>query len=61
MRKELGQFLLSLKYEKNASPHTIASYQRDLLQLADYLEEGNVKLREIDNIVLRGFLARLAS
>lgn len=59
MRKELGQFLLSLKYEKNASPHTIASYQRDLLQLADYLEEGNVKLRGIDNIVLRGFLARL--
>ncbi len=59
MRKELGQFLSSLKHEKNASPHTIASYQRDLLQLADYLEEGGVKLREIDNIVLRGFLARL--
>ena len=59
MRKELGQFLSSLKHEKNASPHTIASYQRDLLQLADYLEEGDVKLKEIDNIVLRGFLARL--
>jgi integrase/recombinase XerC len=59
MRKELGQFLSSLKHEKNASPHTIASYQRDLLQLADYLEEGGVKLKEIDNIVLRGFLARL--
>ena len=59
MRKELSQFLSSLKYEKNASPHTIDSYQRDLLQLASYLEERNVKLREIDNIVLRGFLARL--
>jgi tyrosine recombinase XerC len=59
MRKELSQFLSSLKYEKNASPHTIDSYQRDLLQLAGYLEERNVKLREIDNIVLRGFLARL--
>ena len=59
MRKELSQFLSSLKYEKNASPHTIDSYQRDLLQLASYLEEINVKLREIDNIVLRGFLARL--
>jgi tyrosine recombinase XerC len=59
MKKELSQFLSSLKHEKNASPHTIASYQRDLLQLADYLEEKNVKLRGIDNIVLRGFLARL--
>ena len=59
MRKELTQFLSSLKHEKNASPHTIASYQRDLLQLADYLEEGNVKLKEIDNIALRGFLAEL--
>jgi integrase/recombinase XerC len=59
MRKELGQFLSFLKHEKNASPHTIASYQRDLLQLASYLEERNVKLKGIDNIVLRGFLARL--
>ncbi len=59
MRKELSQFLSSLKHEKNASPHTIASYQRDLLQLASYLEERKVNLKEIDNIVLRGFLARL--
>jgi len=59
MNKELSQFLASLKHEKNASPHTIASYKRDLLQLANYLEERKVKLREIDNVVLRGFLAKL--
>jgi tyrosine recombinase XerC len=59
MRKEIGQFLTSLKHEKNASPHTIASYRRDLLQLAAYLEDRKVLLREIDNVVLRGFLARL--
>lgn len=59
MNKELSQFLTSLKHEKNASPHTIASYKRDLLQLAGYLEERKVKLKEIDNVVLRGFLARL--
>lgn len=59
MNKELSQFLTSLKHEKNASPHTIASYKRDLLQLANYLEERKVKLREIDNVVLRGFLAKL--
>ena len=59
MNKELSQFLTSLKHEKNASPHTIASYKRDLLQLANYLEERKVKLGEIDNVVLRGFLAKL--
>jgi len=59
MKKELSQFLTFLKHEKNASPHTIACYKRDLLQLESYLEERKVKLREIDNVVLRGFMARL--
>ena len=59
MKKEITQFLSYLKHEKNASPHTIASYKRDLGQFADYLEERKVKLDRIDNIVLRGFLARL--
>ena len=59
MRKELSQFLTSLKHEKNASPHTISSYRRDLLQLAVFLEERKVKLKEVDNIILRGFLAVL--
>ena len=59
MRKEVSQFLTSLKHEKNASPHTIASYKRDLLQLSNYLEERKVVLKEINNVVLRGFLARL--
>ncbi len=59
MKKELSQFLTYLKHEKNASPHTIACYKRDLLQLESYLEERKVKLREIDNVVLRGFMARL--
>lgn len=59
MREELSQFLASLKHEKNASPHTISSYRRDLLQLAGFLEERKVKLKEVDNIDLRGFLAVL--
>ncbi len=59
MRKELGQFLDFLRHEKNASVHTIAGYRRDLLQLAAYLEERKKGLKQIDNIVLRGFLARL--
>lgn len=59
MNKELRQFLVYLKYERNASPHTIASYQRDLMQLASFLEERKVRLKQIDNVILRGFLARL--
>ena len=59
MQKELRAFLDYLRHEKNASPHTIASYERDLKQLAAYLKERNVSLRKTDNVVLRGFLAKL--
>ncbi len=59
MKKELGQFLDFLKHEKNASPHTIASYRGDLKQLAAYLKDKNIRLKKADNVVLRGFLATL--
>ncbi len=59
MRKELSQFLDFLQHEKNASPHTVVSYKRDLSQLAGYLEEKKVVLKKIDVVILRGFLARL--
>jgi integrase/recombinase XerC len=57
--KALEEFVAYLKHEKNASPHTIANYKSDLLQLAQYLENRKVGLGDIDNIVLRGFLAVL--
>lgn len=57
--KELDGFMAYLKHEKNASPHTIANYRGDLLQLTRYLEDKKMELRDIDNIVLRGFLAVL--
>ncbi len=59
MEKELSRFLSFLKHEKNASPHTIASYRRDLHQLALFLSEKKVSLTRIDNVVLRSFLATL--
>ena len=59
MKREIDAFLDYLKHEKNASPHTISSYERDLKQLSLYLEERNVSLRRTDNVVLRGFLATL--
>lgn len=57
--KELTQFLSFLKHERNASPHTIASYRRDLHQLSLFLSEKKVSLTMVDNIVLRSFLATL--
>lgn len=57
MNKELEQYFEYLRHEKNASSHTIASYRRDLKQLAAYLETKNISLKRTDNVVLRGFLA----
>jgi integrase/recombinase XerC len=59
MDNELKEFLSYLKHEKNASPHTIASYNRDILQLWAYLKEKKLKLRQVDNIIIRGFMATL--
>jgi integrase/recombinase XerC len=59
MRKELEEFLTYLRHEKNASPHTIESYRRDLFQLASYLVEKRLELRQMDNLVIRGFLVKL--
>jgi len=57
--KELGDYLAYLRHERNASPHTIASYRRDLIQLAAFLDRRKIPLRKIDNVILRTFLASL--
>jgi tyrosine recombinase XerC len=59
MRKAIDEFLAHLEHERNASPHTVAAYGRDLGQLAAYLEEAGAGWKTADNVVLRGFLARL--
>jgi integrase/recombinase XerC len=59
MKRELSEFLDYLRYERNASVHTIAGYRRDLGQFLDYIEARESSLRKVDNVLIRGFLAQL--
>jgi tyrosine recombinase XerC len=61
MRKAIDEFLDHLTHSRNASPHTVSGYHIDLLQLAAYLEARKLGLRDVDNVVLRGFLHELAA
>jgi tyrosine recombinase XerC len=59
MNKEIAEFLAFLKHEKNASPHTIDAYGRDLREVAAYLKERGVRWDRAENVILRGYLAEL--
>lgn len=52
----VGDFLLHLG-ENNASSHTIKAYRGDLANFAAYV--GSRRWKEIDHIVIRGFLSQL--
>ncbi len=59
MKRELSEFLDYLRYERNASAHTISSYRRDLTQFIDYIRERGGSFRKVDNVQIRGFMAQL--
>jgi integrase/recombinase XerC len=54
--KAVGDFVRHLR-ERNASPHTVKAYSRDLARFAAYA--GSRGWREIDHIAVRGFLSQL--
>ncbi|RMG03507.1 MAG: tyrosine recombinase XerC [Acidobacteria bacterium] len=65
MEEYLKQFLEHLRYERNASQHTLRNYAIDLGQFLDYLiniGKGNaIKVNDIDHLTIREWMAHLYS
>ncbi len=66
MQKHIDDFIKHLRYERNASEHTLRNYESDLAQFHDYVappdESGarpEVALAEIDHLTVREYMARL--
>jgi integrase/recombinase XerC len=59
----IERYIQYLRYERNASPHTVRNYQSDLRQFRDFLAQGQlgakVSMKSIDALRIRGFLAFL--
>src|SRR5579864_1752961 len=56
VEKAIAQFLRALR-ARNASPHTINAYRKDLASFAAHV--GGAGWKDIDHVRIRGFLSRL--
>ena len=63
MREHLQSFLEYLRYNRNASDHTVAAYRSDLSQLLSFLDERAAprpaSLSDLDHRSIRAFLGEL--
>ncbi len=66
MQKQIDDFMQHLKYERNASEHTLRNYESDLIQFYDHIapvdKQGrrrDVDLHAIDNLTIREYMATL--
>jgi integrase/recombinase XerC len=65
MYSHIDNFLIFLKVEKNSSPRTVESYQKDLFNGLDFFssilkkEDNTVSPEEIDHQIFRHYLAHL--
>lgn len=57
--KYLEMYLHYLKYEKNYSPLTISSYEEDLLEYLDYIDNSNLNLLKVKYDDVRDYLKKL--
>ena len=56
MEKDIKNFLEFIKSDKKLSKNTLESYQRDILQYQEYLEEKKINYKEVNNENVLGYL-----
>ena len=62
MEREIAAFLRHLERERNVSPHTLRAYTSDVAQFRGHAEaelKHKPRLRDIDHLLVRSFLASL--
>jgi integrase/recombinase XerC len=66
MQQYIDRFADYLKYQRNASAHTLRNYLSDLDQFHEYLcpkgsggERGDIDIQQIDHITIREYMAKL--
>jgi integrase/recombinase XerC len=66
MQKHIDDFIRHLKYERNASEHTLRNYESDLVQFYDHVAPPDgkgfrreINIRDIDHLTIREYMASL--